>query len=411
MNLKYIEQSTVQYIEISTLLGRNNTMGNLSIFSINECAKICPERQSYNSKGKKCNRVSLWVFRMVALLSVLLSGSRIPNFAVATGSVENIYIQENVIKDGIKGIMIHTAISIQNMKNNPVEHSVEVWLDPDITGYSRYSDADYSKTLTPSYDNSQWKDLESFIPYSEFGANTGKWRLCIQVNLYDIALNKCIGTGQYWFNVDFPRHDIVDMSAHISQLNTIITTLNSKKNSCMSCRGKGRYPVMCGWCRGLGRIRTGYNPPLYANCPSCHGTGKETKQCMACRQIDISLNASQATLEWAKKANGMTKDEFDIFCKMELERAQGDNKWLQTINSMCMEVLRNTNYKHSSASNTCSNCHGTGYDPTPFDNIVGMDVGGYSHTSQGKCFICGKYGFHQHPYCPRCMSNKYGSLY
>ena len=109
----------------------------------------------------------------------------------------------------------------------------------------------------------------------------------------------------------------------------------------------------------------------------------------------------------------MTKETAAFYHEHNSKMGQMDRDYQNSINAIAEPYLNSTrksNSSHSSTSSSpkCSMCNGTGIDPHAYHSGDPKPaVGGYTHSSGGKCIYCGKYEWHQHVYCPKCNANKY----
>lgn len=207
--------------------------------------------------------------------------------------------------------------------------------------------------------------------------------------------------------------NLVDNSEKIANAHQLIDDLESQKRNCSSCHGTGSIPTICTMCRGTGTIKMGYYTPQFFKCNYCGGTGKQKKQCMACYQTNMQISLTQSLLKTLQETHGMTKETLNTYIEIKGMEQKQNMEFQRAINEIAEPYLNSTRKSNSSQSSTsssskCSLCNGTGIDPHVYHSGDQKPaVGGYTHSSGGKCIYCGKYEWHQHVYCPKCNANKY----
>ncbi len=207
--------------------------------------------------------------------------------------------------------------------------------------------------------------------------------------------------------------NLVDNSEKIANAHQLIDDLESQKRNCSSCHGTGSIPTICTMCRGTGTIKMGYYTPQFFKCNYCGGTGKQKKQCITCAQTDMKISLTQSLLKTLQETHGMTKEVLNTYTEIKAWEHNQNMEHQRAIDAIAEPYLNSTrksNSSHSSTSSSskCSMCNGTGIDPHVYHSGDPKPaVGGYTHSSGGKCIYCGKYEWHQHVYCPKCNANKY----
>jgi|GEM_PF-1605635 hypothetical protein len=162
------------------------------------------------------------------------------------------------------------------------------------------------------------------------------------------------------------------------------TTTMVHHKKCFSCKGSG----YCSICDGQGGKVVGVYTKQWRGCTLCGGNGK----CKYCNGTGESIMV-QTYDPSTKTAVGQ-----DMYTGKTYRSTYGEKH------------DRNGSSSHSSTSSSskCSICNGTGIDPHAYySGDPKPAVGGYTHSSGGKCIYCGKYEWHQHVYCPKCNANKY----
>ena len=207
--------------------------------------------------------------------------------------------------------------------------------------------------------------------------------------------------------------NLVDNSEEISRCEKVIEELENQKLHCSYCNGTHKIPTNCNRCSGTGTIKMGYYTPQFFKCNYCGGTGRTYKPCIECQKTDVSISISRNMLKTYKETHGMTKETAAFYHEHNSKMGQMDRDYQNSINAIAEPYLNSTrksNSSHSSTSSSpkCSMCNGTGIDPHAYHSGDPKPaVGGYTHSSGGKCIYCGKYEWHQHVYCPKCNANKY----
>lgn len=224
-----------------------------------------------------------------------------------------------------QGMRFHLNLSVNDKKGQDVWCIIEMgYYDGDDIYYVSCNTGNYkynnhlavSKKLTPTYDNSTWKDLDLFLPYKgfreAFGEKTGSIMVTYCVKVIDsngkVLLQEWQSTKRMWYT-----QNIVEEKVCYSCKGS---------GNCFNCSGRGGYYIgyykicnkcggngRCKWCSGTGRVKIGkdwyssgdYNPnsneydgyqdyyeESYSNggnytkpessskatCLGCHGTGK-----------------------------------------------------------------------------------------------------------------------------------------
>lgn len=361
--------------------------------------------------------------RITLLLALIIMSPSIC-FGQASARINKTWIEYNVVRGGEKGMVIHTDFSVSGMKGRNID--VTVWFNDEdgnpLKGDGKYSNNGRVCTYTkqaPSYEDSHFSDWDSFIPYYALGFKQGKHNYYCFVNIYDDNFN-IIGKSS---NLSFQgtggsnpsnndnslrptKSNLIDNSEKIRITKSEILKYESEKKHCVVCHGSGYTSgTMCIACSGSGRVRTGYNPPLYANCSFCQGRGRNPQKCTSCMQTDLKIAGIRAILNFLEKSHGMTQDQYEAFCQSEnyrIEMNKADREFMRTINSMSSSVNSS-----SSSSSSCSICHGTGIDPFAWESGDIPRGGAYTNPSGSTCPYCNKHTWHQHKYCPKCNANKY----
>lgn len=307
----------------------------------------------------------------------------------------------------------YTSISHVNYENEPQWFSVEK--DGKEGAYNMYG-----RELVPALYSDLYYDNEEGFYYENNGDD-----IVLNVKITTNDLNSYSSTSTSLSSNDTNSNDtnykyaalndpnLVDNSEKIAGAHQLINDLESQKRNCSSCHGTGSIPTICTMCRGTGTIKMGYYTPQFFKCNYCGGTGKQKTQCMACYQTNMQISLTQSLLKTLQETHGMTKETLNTYIEIKGMEHKQNMEFQRAINEIAEPYLNSTRKSNSSQSSTsssskCSLCNGTGIDPHVYHSGDPKPaVGGYTHSSGGKCIYCGKYEWHQHVYCPKCNANKY----
>lgn len=117
-----------------------------------------------------------------------------------------IKVAHNVMQNGLKGMTIKSSFNIKNAKGKkckigsfflyrdgtPLKDQNQLYLsrDGDVATYNDF---------TPLYDNTNFKDLEVFIPYDELHLGNGRTKLKFISCVWDDKLKNIYQSGTYFF--------------------------------------------------------------------------------------------------------------------------------------------------------------------------------------------------------------------
>lgn len=127
--------------------------------------------------------------RPAATIEVTQLGGDVNPGSVGNGrvNVKRTWIEENVERDGETGILFHAHVEAYNLKGQELDF--QLWLyQSDESTQVHDTDGDWlwrKETHAPSYDESEWKDFQFFIPYSQFGSDTPRGQLCFDFDVRD----------------------------------------------------------------------------------------------------------------------------------------------------------------------------------------------------------------------------------
>lgn len=119
------------------------------------------------------------------------SGSN-SNVDAGNAVINKVWVDHNQYNDGEKGMIIHTDLTVNNMKGQDISYAVFFYLDDDITQLKN-SDDDwvwYKKEATVLYESSHWSDFQIFVPYKDLvGASNYTGRFAFDVTIFDGSSN------------------------------------------------------------------------------------------------------------------------------------------------------------------------------------------------------------------------------
>lgn len=212
------------------------------------------------------------------------------------------------------------------------------------------------KQLTPTYENSVWKDLQLFIPYQEFRNSIG------EVEEWRKGITYCVKVTDSDGKVLFQEWQDSKRIGYYQHIYPYVT--------CPHCKGNGR----CNLCLGTGRVEMTVH--IYT-CSSCQGRG-------------ICKNCGG---KGRKKQFADTMTSYDIQVKnsnSDIISPYYDNT----------PVSNGGNYSkpETSSKTICSICGGTGR----CSNCAGRGEKNYSDGTRYECHLCGGGGV-----CKYCRGRGY----
>jgi len=114
------------------------------------------------------------------------------NTSSVTAKFDSVWIDYNVTEKSQLGLRIHTKFSVTNMKAQ--DGSLRIYFQKADGTSLKSSDGNYESELgnvaafndiKPGYDVTDYKDLATFMPYSEFHLGVGKHNLKMDIDLID----------------------------------------------------------------------------------------------------------------------------------------------------------------------------------------------------------------------------------
>jgi len=100
------------------------------------------------------------------------------------------WVDYDVYEDGVKGMRIHVKFSVYDMKN--MDSYVAIYFQDDLGNklkdknqkfYSTSGDVAVYKSLNPCCDETDYDDLQIFMPYNELDLDAGKYNLTMDVDV------------------------------------------------------------------------------------------------------------------------------------------------------------------------------------------------------------------------------------
>lgn len=362
-------------------------------------------------------------FRIVSLWGLMISCAQINAQEIFTKfekpplveiSNDLIRIDVDYSCSNAKGKEIKLLLNICDENNNVlwIKEQTEIPTDNDLMYYG-YSIPCLLSELN-DYKNSALHVSAALYYSIDYGMGHN-WAFTKSKNFYvnSTSTNSNTHTSASVPNRTDVHSNLVDNGEKIRKAEKHIKELEYKKQHCSYCHGTGSVPKLCMVCYGTGTYKIGYYPPQYFTCRWCQGTGKDKTQCMTCFQTNMAIRVAKQHLENLKETHGMTKETERFYYEHKSKMAQMDRDYQNSINAIAEPYLNSTrksksSNSYTSSSSKCSICNGTGIDPhTYYSGDPKPWVGGYTHSSGGKCIYCEKYQWHQHVYCPKCNANKY----
>ncbi len=124
-----------------------------------------------------------------------------------TGEIDDVTVEHNVFKDGVKGMKILVDFSVRNMKG--VDGSCAVYfyyengnriVDKNQKFKTTDGQAATHTAIKPKYDSTVYTDLEIFMPYNELEVGPGKHNLKFYCKIweYSSSLADFVAQSQYY---------------------------------------------------------------------------------------------------------------------------------------------------------------------------------------------------------------------
>lgn len=309
----------------------------------------------------------------------------------AYGKVDfkKIWLEHGVYKNGSKGMTVHAHFTVGDMKGENIQ--AVAWIKDEDGKYLEKQNGHtlgIKHDLNVTYESSLWDDLSFFIPYDDMILKNGKHSYYAFVSIH--TDNGCIsvsddieftGTGSGENKRSPANRQILANGGSVDRVENADGSITSTiRNTCTICGGSGR----CNLCGGQGGLWGGYGRyRTYHICNSCGG-GARCKYCGGTGETVMVHTYYPATNE----SFGVDFYTGNVVSSERGGYGSGSGK--------------------SNKKGSCTYCNGTGMDSFAWTSgSPKPNVGGYTHSSGGKCQYCGKYEWHQHVYCPHCQADKY----
>ncbi len=236
--------------------------------------------------------------RIFGLLVILLVS--ISQCIAQTASIDNVWVDFDVVNNGNKGMRIHVKFDVSGLKNRKIYVSAS-FSDEKKNRITCYSDGykTTSNTMvsycysTPTYENSTYSDFQLFMPYYVFNnsnmqsgtysffigiTNVSNWKQLTTSNWYDFTYTRGSNPNPYQNSNRFANGRVKGETwtkktndsfedVYIQQSDGSVKDVLYMK--CISCFGTGK----CQFCHGQGG-HGGYwiaGRYIYTQCTACFG--------------------------------------------------------------------------------------------------------------------------------------------
>lgn len=127
----------------------------------------------------------------------------------ASATFDKMWVDYDVTEDGRKGMRIHVKFSVTSMKN--VDSYLAIYFEKKDGTKLTTSNTDYRsksgqvalyKSLLPAYDETDYNDLQLFMPYNELNLGSGRFDLKMDVDVIYKGgdLVKHLNYYDFWFS-------------------------------------------------------------------------------------------------------------------------------------------------------------------------------------------------------------------
>ncbi len=129
-----------------------------------------------------------------------------------SGTIDRIWVDYDQYQNGQKGMLIHAKFTVSGMKGRDGRCAIyfKYKNGTSLNDYNNsYCTSDgkvcLSKTFAPGYDDTEYSDLQMFMPYDELHLSSGSHNLKFYVLLYDEATSEDIVSSDWkYFDVTQP---------------------------------------------------------------------------------------------------------------------------------------------------------------------------------------------------------------
>lgn len=123
-------------------------------------------------------------------------------------SFDKVWVDYNVTEEGERGMRIHVKFNVSNMKDTNgyvmvyFEETDGTKLTTSSSLYGKDGNVVAKKLITPGFDETVYKDLDIFMPYSALNLTKGKYNLKMDVDLADNDQNLIEHMGYHEFQYE-----------------------------------------------------------------------------------------------------------------------------------------------------------------------------------------------------------------
>ena len=257
------------------------------------------------------------------LLTVLFTVFSNINIFAQSATIEQVWVDHNVVENGQAGMKIHAKVTTHNCKGRTFSMGVIHYFEftdgrkligyypeyrvmlpdgtPQVTTETRFD-------VTPAWDHTVYHDCWRFIPYYALSLSEGSYKLCFYTFVFDYTSGRYIQEAPITTYFDFgsgptpPRNNQVfdftknnpgvapigggnNINFNNDNNNTSNTNHHKREphpRKCESCFNVGTG--LCRVCAGKGKHQLTINSSPDDDCFSCGGTGR----CRFCKGTGLS---------------------------------------------------------------------------------------------------------------------------
>ena len=294
--------------------------------------------------------------------------------AQKSATINSVWHESDVTRDGKKGLLIHSDFNVIGMKGYKVQCIISFYdanynkLKTTYPGYCTTSNTACTHDRDEvTFENSRYSDWPLFIPYEALNLPAGKKTYYYKVFVRDENYNTLKSSQYYAFTASGKNITRLADGTSVEEIeNSDGTTTRITRKVCFSCRGT----KTCGSCRGAGGSTTvPRNSVYWRMCEICSGSG-------ICSRCD---------------KNGMTTTYMTVNNKTGNYEFVGYNGAYYDQGHVSKFSSSSNNSEGSSGStlknHTCSTCNGSG----KMCKDVPLTLGDIYY-----CSFCGHNGYGKH---------------
>ncbi|MBQ7878691.1 MAG: hypothetical protein IJ319_04435 [Bacteroidaceae bacterium] len=217
--------------------------------------------------------------KLFFLLFFLCYGVHI--FAQKSAKIENVWHEENITRNGKKGILVHTRFIVDGMKNEPIRYII-FFYDSNKKGirtpYTEYQTTEGTACIVATqksdYDSCIFTDFELFMPYDVLSFSDFTNKCYYNINIRDTSDMTYATSDYYAFTAKVNSYIVTTNDGYIQYVdneNGSLKEITYKR--CIHCGGQ----KLCRNCFGTGNI---ISNPMYGakiSCYYCGGLGHCTQ--------------------------------------------------------------------------------------------------------------------------------------